>query len=595
MESLPHWNLETIYPRLDSVEFEQDVKSLDTFVSSIRNKLEDTSGQKGSFSDWLVSLLDDYQTALDTTETLYAYVSALLTVDTNDEAAMRGLNRVEEAALAIKAIHVQVINTLATYRKEIETAITTDERIAPFKFVLDELLTEQEHTMSEAEEDLAADLNRSGTDAWGRLQEAVSSNVDALWDEESGTRKTVIQLRSLAFDADRAVRKKAFEKELEIWKQHEVAFAYAINGVKGTTICLDKRRGYTDPLQRATMQARIGDAVLEALIGSIEKNLPIFRRYLKAKAHALGLPKLAFFDLFAPMGEMDKRYSYEEAKQFIIENFSNFHPPVGEFARMAFDREWIDSEPRSGKVGGAYCTSFPLRKETRILANFDHTFDGVSTIAHELGHSYHDYVTRDLPALLRHYPMTLAETASIFSQFVVLQGALEKAGGDERIALVEMFLQDATQTCVDILSRFYFERDLFAERRDGDVMANRLNAIMLNAQKSSYGDALDEDALHPYMWAVKGHYYSSELSFYNFPYAFGQLFGLGVYQLSQSDPENFGTRYDALLAHTGRDSAEVVAATVGCDITTQAFWQQSIDVIATYVDEFCELVGYKGD
>src|SRR5690554_4480431 len=236
MGSLPHWNLETIYPRLDSDEFEQDLKRLDSYVASIRSKLEYTGAQSGAFSDWLLSLLDDYQTAIDITETLYAYVSALLTVDTNDEAAMRGLNRVEEASLAIKAIHVQVINTLATYRSEIATALSSDERIAPYHFVLAELLTEQEHTMSEAEDNLAADLNRSGADAWGRLQEAISSNVDALWDEESSLRKTVIQLRSMAFDADRAVRKRAFEKELEIWRQHEVAFAYAINGVKGTTI-----------------------------------------------------------------------------------------------------------------------------------------------------------------------------------------------------------------------------------------------------------------------------------------------------------------------------------------------------------------------
>lgn len=595
MEALPHWNLQSIYPGIDSPEFNLDLKSLDGLVAAIKADLADDTGRKADFPLWLVTLLDDYQKALDTTETLYAFASALLTVDTNDERAMRGLNRVEEASLAIKAIHVQVINALGAYHEHVVAAIATDARIAPFHFVLQELLVEQEHTMSEAQEDLAADLCRSGTDAWGRLQEAVSSNVDALWDEDSGARKTVIQLRSLAFDADRSVRRKAFEKELAIWKQHEVAFAYAINGVKGTTITLDKRRGYRDPLQRAAMQARISDSVLDALIGTIEKNLPLFRRYLKAKAHALGLQKLAFYDLFAPVGELDKRYSYLEAKEFIIENFSAFHAPVGEFARMAFDKEWIDSEPRSGKVGGAYCTSFPLRKETRILANFDHTFDGVSTIAHELGHSYHDYVTKDLPALLRHYPMTLAETASIFSQFVVFQGALREASDKERTALVEGFLQDATQTCVDILSRFYFEKNLFEKRQDGDVMANQLSSMMVKAQKDSYGDALGEDALHPYMWAVKGHYYSSDLSFYNFPYAFGQLFGLGVYQLSQTDSENFGTRYDALLAHTGQDSAEAVAATVGCDITTRAFWQQSVDVIGTYVDEFCELVGYTGE
>lgn len=591
MNHLPHWNLDSIYPGIESPEFARDLASIPAVVAQLQSQLavSDTD-----FASWLLRVLETYQLAIDTTETLYAYASALLTVDTNDEKAMRGLNKVEEAALAIKNVHVQLLNALAGKQAAVRTVLHDDERLRPFAFVIGELLDEQEHTMSEAEEALAADLNRSGTDAWGRLQEAVSSNASVVWDEKSGERKTVIQLRSLAFEADRDVRKKAFDAEISVWKQHEIAFAYAINGVKGSTITLDKRRGYRDSLERATKQARITDAVLDAMIGTIEANLPVFRRYLRAKAHAIGVSKLAFYDLFAPVGGMDKRYSYEEARSFIIENFTSFHPPLGRFAAMAFDEQWIDSEPRQGKVGGAYCTSFPLRKETRILANFDHSFDGVSTIAHELGHAYHDLITCDLPALLRHYPMTLAETASIFSQFIIFQGALKDAGKQQQIALIEGFLQDATQTCVDILSRFYFERELFKQRAQGDLMADQLSRMMLDAQKASYGDALDTDALHPYMWAVKGHYYSTEVPFYNFPYAFGQLFGLGVYRLSAQDPQGFGARYDELLSRTGLESAPEVTASIGCDITGRPFWQESIDVIASYVDRFCDLTGYVG-
>ena len=587
MESLPRWNLTSIYQAVDSAEFEADLASLDGLVKSVRDLLARRDEVEQEFSSWLIALLDRYQEALDTAETLYAYTSALVTVDTGDAQAMHALNRVEEALLGMKSVHVQFIHALAACEADVERAIEADGRITPFRFVLHELLDEQRHTMSEEQEDLAADLSRSGTDAWGRLQEAISSTVDMQWDAEKGTRKTVIQLRSLAFDPDRAVRRRAYEAELDIWKQHQVAFAYALNGVKGTTITLDRRRGYHDPIERAISQARITDAVLDALIGSIERNLPLFRRYLRAKAHALGVPKLAFYDLFAPVGSEASHYSYEAARDFIVENFTQFHPPLGTFANRAFDAQWIDSEPRSGKVGGAYCTSFPLRKETRILANFDHTFDSLSTIAHELGHAYHDHVTKDLPALLRHYPMTLAETASIFSQFVIFQGALRIASAEQRISLIEGFLQDATQTCVDILSRFYFERNLFSERISGDVMADRLNAIMLNAQKATYGDALNESELHPYMWAVKGHYYSSELSFYNFPYAFGQLFGLAVYQ-SQVD-------FDQLLYRTGQESAPAVAQSVGCDITSEEFWQQGVDLIGTYVDQFCTLTGYEGE
>jgi len=591
MSQLPHWNLDSIYPGLDSREFANDLAALPLLVAQLETRLiSDTE-----VSGWLVGVLETYQEALDTYETLMAYTNALLTVNTNDGKAMRALNKVEEASLELKGIHVKLLNVLSGRKEEVRKVLAEDQDLTKFRFVLEELLKEQEHTMSEAEEALAADLSRSGTDAWGRLQEAVSSNADYLWDSTTGERKTVIQLRALAFEADRAVREKAFRAELSVWKQHEIAFAYALNGVKGTTITLDRRRGYRDPLQRATMQARITDQVLEALIGTIEKNLVVFRKYLRAKAHALGMKKLAFYDLFAPMGTIDKRYSYDEARAFIIENFTRFHQPLGEFAALAFDEQWIDSEPRAGKVGGAYCTSFPLRKETRILANFDHSFDGVSTIAHELGHAYHDKVTSGLPALLRHYPMTLAETASIFSQFIIFQGALQDADTPMQVALIESFLQDATQTCVDILSRFKFEREVFTQRVQGDLMAEQFSSAMLDAQKASYGDALDEHALHPYMWAVKGHYYSSEVPFYNFPYAFGQLFGLGVYRAYERNPEGFGARYDELLLRTGQDMAPAVTASIGCDITSESFWQESIDVIAAYTERFCRLVGYVGE
>ncbi len=587
MELVPHWNLESIYPGISSAEFEADLAALKKIEQDLK-ALVSTPGPVGEFKAWFTAVLDLVQQGWDTAETLGSFANAMLTVNTSDEKAMRGLNRVEEASLGIRAANVKVLNALAAHQDDVRQLLHHDSDFSRYTFVIEEMLEEQRHQMSEAEEDLAADLNRSGTDSWGRLQEAVSSSSDTLWDEASGERKTVIQLRSLAFDPDRQVREKAFRKELAVWKLHEVAFAYAINGVKGATITLDKRRGYGSPLERSVKQARITQEVLEALIGAIEDCLPMFRRYLKAKASLMGLPKLAFFDLFAPVGQQHKHYSFDEARSFIVENFRTFHKPLGDFAAMAFDKQWIDAESRSGKIGGAYCTSFPLRKETRVLCNFDHSFDGVSTIAHELGHAYHDKVTCMLPALLRHYPMTLAETASIFSQFIVFQGALKGADKDERLSLIEGFLQDSTQVCVDILSRFYFERELFAKRKEGDLMADELCRMMVDAQKRTYGEALDEQNLHPWMWAVKGHYYSSGLSFYNFPYAFGQLFGLGVYRLSQ-DGSDFGPRYDELLYSTGMDSAPTVTAKVGCDITKKSFWQGSLDIVGSYVDEFCAL------
>jgi oligoendopeptidase F len=585
MEHLPHWDLNSIYPSLQSAEFSADLLTLSSLVAKGKELL-----QAPEEASWLTEVLRIYQQALDTSETLYAYARALLSVNTADKEAMRAVNRVEEALMELRSFDVQLLNRLAQRKEEVLALVGEDQDLAPYAFVIKELLDLQSHTMSEEAEHLASDLNRSGTDAWSRLQEAISSTAQTKWE---GQTKTVIQLRSMAFDAQRSIRQKAFEAELGVWKHHEIALASALNGVKGTTLTLDSRRGYASPLERSAFQARISGQSLEAMIGSIEKSLPMFRRYLYAKAHALGLKRLAFYDLFAPLGTENRSYSYQEATAFIVEQFSRFHLPMGQFAQSAFEKNWVDSQPRSAKVGGAYCTSFPLAKESRILVNYDGTFDGLSTLAHEMGHAYHDSLTYHQGALLRQYPMTLAETASIFSQILVFQGAMEEASEKQQISLIEGFLQDATQTCVDILSRYYFENALFAKRKEGELLSDELNELMIDSQIKSYGDALDPQALHPYMWAVKGHYYSSDLSFYNYPYAFGQLFGLGVYRKGQ-ESDDFGPEYDRLLTFSGQDSVANVALTIGLDIDNASFWEQSLEVIGTYVEQFCTLVGYSG-
>ncbi len=436
-------------------------------------------------------------------------------------------------------------------------------------------------------ENLASDLARSGTDAFSRLQEAISSSATS---EEKGQSKTVTQLRNEAFHQDRAVRKAAFEKEVEVWKTHEVAFAAALNGVKGTTLTLDKARGYASPLERSLKQSRIEPEVLSALISTLEKNLPMFRGYLKAKAKALSLESCAFYDLFAPVGTGGKSYTFAEARTFIIRQFSLFSEDMGAFAEKAFDNNWIDAESRKGKVGGAYDTSFPLAQQSRILSNFDGSFNALSTLAHELGHAYHDSVVLAQSNLLRSYPMTLAETASIFSEYVVFQGAISSCEEDERHTLIEHFLQDTTQVCVDILSRFYFESSLFEKRSEGELIADELSALMVDSQKRSYGEGLS--VYHPYMWAVKGHYYSSDLSFYNYPYAFGQLFALGLYAQKQKDGRLFAAKYRSLLEKTGSASACEVALVLGCDITSEAFWQEGMDIIASYAQEFAHARDY---
>ena len=572
------WNLSPIYPAVDSKEFNDDLTRLKGLLADLRKELE--SGKAD-----IARLVEMENGISDIEETLGSYAYCNVSVNTTDKAAVNALNKVEELGMD-RAVCGTLFNTFVAEHKAEVDAFCSDH--PDYRYIFDEIAEDARHQMPKELEELAADLMRSGSDAFGRLQETISSSACA---ELDGKKLTVIQLRALATNADRETRRKAYEAELKVWKEHEIAFCYALNSIKGTSLSLEKRRNWESPIDRSIAGARISRKTLDALIGTLEKNLPMFRSYLKTKAKMLGLEKCAFFDLFAPVGKAEMTYTYDQARDFVVKQYGAFNPAMGEFAANAFDNNWIDPFPRAGKTGGAYDIYMPKIRESRVFANFDGTYDGVSTFAHELGHAWHDHVVSVKPAMLRSYPMTLAETASIFSEFIVFKGAVEQASEEQKVAIIEQFVQSACQVCVDILCRFYFEREVFEKRRDGELMPDEMSAIMIDCQKKTYGDGLDENLLHPYMWAVKGHYYSTGFSFYNYPYAFGQLFGLGLYNRSLTDKSGrpFYEKYNALLSLTGQLPAEQVAATAGIDITDPAFWQEGMDIIASYVKQLEEL------
>ena len=313
----------------------------------------------------------------------------------------------------------------------------------------------------------------------------------------------------------------------------------------------------------------------------------MFRDYMNTKAKLLGVDKLEFYDLFAPVGSSTKEYSFEEGSELVYKAYNAFSPESGAFVRNAIDNNWIDAEPRKGKRGGAYDTSFPLVGQSRVFMNYDGSYDSVSTLAHELGHAYHDSIVKDLPCSLADYPMTLAETASIFGENLLFEDVMASSSKDEQLAVLEQYVQGACQICIDILSRFYFEREAFRRRKDGELTPDEMCQIMLKAQEDTYGDAIRTK--HPYMWAVKSHYYSEGFSFYNYPYAFGQLFALGLFA-SRNDVPDFPAYYRAILKSTGSKSAVEVAKAAGIDIEDKAFWMKGINLIGTYAEKLKEWI-----
>ncbi|MDR2403707.1 MAG: M3 family oligoendopeptidase [Spirochaetaceae bacterium] len=599
---LPQWSLSSIYPSFDSPEYREDKRLLGERIGAFTELLnEPIPAEPAGAASRTLSLIRAWEIAGDTAENLAAYAEAVYTADTRDGRALAEINAIEAIGLPLGKASAIFLNRLTERGELLRGLVETDADLRPYAFFIGESLKRAAFQMEPELEDLANDLARSGGDAWTRLHGVISSTVQVPWDPATGEVKTVIALRDLAFSPDRAVRERAYRAELEAWKSVELPLAAALNGVKGTTITLDNRRGWrgTGPtsasaavtaLKKSCFQSRLEEGTLRALIAAMEDSLPLFRRYLKAKAAHIGLSACAFYDLFAPIGAKAGTYGWEKGADFIVKRFSVFDPEMGAFARRVFDESRIDAEGREGKVGGAYCIGFPLAGESRILCNFEGSFDSVSTVAHELGHAWHHELLKDLSRSRLRYPMTLAETASIFAETIVLEGALAEAegadGAAERLDLIEGSLKDSCQVIVDILSRYYFERELFARRERAELSPVELNAIMIEAQQKTYGDGLDPRFLHPYMWAVKSHYYSPDLVFYNYPYAFGLLFSLGLYARYQREGPGFAADYRDLLRLTGQASAEEVARSAGFNIADEEFWQEGIAIIGKRVEEF---------
>ena len=535
------------------------------------------------------TVLTRYNAVLEAAGTLSAYIHAFVSTDSRDQVAQARRSEFQQHAVRLAQLGTRFTAWIGSL--DVEELIARSEVAREHAYMLRRARERAAHLMSPAEEALAAELNVTGGGAWARLHGDFTSQL-CVPVEIKGRRQELPMsvVRNLAYEPDREVRQQAYQAELQAWERAALPLAAAMNCVKGEVDTLARRRRWETPLDAALFDNSIDRQTLDAMMEAAHASFPDFRRYLKAKARALGLPVLAWYDLFAPVGQATRRWEFEEAAAFIVEQFAGYAQRLSDFAARAFRERWIDAEPREGKRDGAFCM-WLRRGESRILANYKPTFGGVRTLAHELGHGYHNLNLAGRTMLQRATPMVLAETASIFCETIVRDAALREADRAEQLEILEGTLQGACQVVVDITSRFLFEQAVFEQRRRRELSIQELNELMLDAQRRTYGDGLDQQTLHPYMWAAKPHYYSTGRSFYNFPYMFGLLFGLGLYARYQEDPERFRAGYDELLSSTGMASAPDLAARFGIDLRTPAFWHASLDIVRADIDRFEALVG----
>ena len=584
------WNLDALYTSFDAPEFKRDMERLDQEIEKIQRwtteNFADIQNPAQKLEDFIKMMNEFYH--LFTRLSGFAHLT--LSTEAKNEVALKYEDVFDEKVTALTKPEVTFTKWLGKL-ENLDAIINSNTYVKAHEFVIKEKANENKYLLSDEEEVLIAKMKNTGSNAWAKLQEMLSSTllVDITVDGEQ-KRLPLPVVRNMAYSDNAKLRKTAYDAELASYKQIEVSTAASLNGIKGEVITLAKMRGYTSPLEMTVINARMDMQTLDAMLTAIKESLPAFHKYFHKKGELLGHKNgLPFFEMFAPVGNADMKFTYEEARDYIVKNFRTFSDELADFAANAFDERWIDAETREGKRGGAFCSNLHVIKQSRILSNFDGSFSNMTTLAHELGHGYHGAKLMEETFLNAEYPMPIAETASIFCETIVKEAVLKNANQEEAFTLLEGDIGDAGQVIVDIYSRFLFESELFKRREEGAVSVNELKEIMMDAQKQAYGNGLDHDHLHPYMWACKPHYYYASRNFYNFPYAFGLLFAKGLYAEYLKRGDEFVASYDKLLSMTGKMNITDVTMEMGIDVRNVEFWRGSLKLIEKNIEKFINL------
>lgn len=585
------WSLNELYPDFESEKYKNDLERLNKLIQGFTNWAERDLKLDGD----KVVLLEDYikfsGEILTTFIKLRGFANLSSSVDARDERAIQEMDKLSLVYASLTKPEVDFKNFLNKI-DALDELIEESKLLKEHRFILKDMKENTKYLLSEKEEVLISKMRNTGSNAWGNLQNQLSSKllVDIILDGKEEKIPLPI-VRNLAYSKDPEVRKKGYYAEIKAYKKIEESSAAALNGIKGEVITISKLRRFESPLAETLVKSRMDKKTLDTMIDTMEEFLPVFHKYFRKKAEILGHKNgLPFYDIFAPIGDVDIKFTYDEAIDYIVKNFNKFSEKLGSFVGEAYDKNWLDVEPREGKRGGAFCSNLHPIGESRVLSNFNGSFSNMTTLAHELGHAYHGSKLMDESILNSSYPMPIAETASIFCETLVVNAALEEASKTEALSILESSISDAAQVIVDIYSRFVFESMLFAAREHHPLSVIELKEIMMEAQKRAYGDGLDHSILHPYMWLNKPHYYSAGLNFYNFPYAFGLLFSKGLYAEYLKRGDEFVEEYDDLLNATGKNTIRDVALKMNIDIHNPEFFRDSLKLIEKDIEKFINLV-----
>ncbi|PYE48165.1 M3 family oligoendopeptidase [Paenibacillus barcinonensis] len=588
----PVWDLESIFSGGSSSEaFAAYLNDLDKDVRTLQQTVQQMSApatlEDAAAFEPVLSLLQSCYVRISEGS---AFVSCLSAQNQQDKKAAQLQGTVSSIAAMLNSSKSMLDSTFSETPDDVWNQWLAQADMQPLSFVLNESRTQARDKMSPELEGLALELGVDGYHGWGKFYNTIVSKVNIPFEQDGETvMLSAGQAANKLSDSERDVRERVFSSWEQAWTEVEDFCADTLNHLAGFRLKLYEKRGWQDILKEPLAINRMSRQTLDAMWNVINGTKPVLVKYLERKAKLLGVDKLSWSDVDAPVGKSVGKVTYDEAALTIVEQFARFSPKLSSFAKMAFEKRWIEAEDRPGKRPGGFCTSLPLSKATRIFMTFSGTASNVSTLAHELGHGYHQHIMEELPALNQRYAMNVAETASTFAEMIVADALVQTARDEqEKLALLEDKIQRSVAFFMNIHARFLFENRFYEQRKKGLVSAEELSRLMVEAQEEAFCGILA--SAHPHFWASKLHFYLTGVPFYNFPYTFGYMFSAGIYARAQQEGTAFADKYDDLLRDTGRMTVEQLAQKhLGADLTQADFWQAAADLVAADIEQFLQM------
>ncbi|ETI67177.1 M3 family oligoendopeptidase [Neobacillus vireti] len=590
------WDLDVFFKGgSDSPELQKHLIKTEELIQNFEAKVNNwTPINSPNDANYLQELLTDLEVAAKKLIQAGAFVGCLLAQNTEDKKAYSLDAKITSLSAGFQTALGSLDNLLTSIDDGVWQQLVTVEPLKELAFVLTESREKAKEKLSKEEEALISALEVDGYHSWGQLYDLIVSKIKVSFTENGEEKQlSVGQAHNKFSSSERDVRSAVFKNWEKAWGEQADFLAKTLNHLSGFRLNVYKKRGWEDVLKEPLSINRMEKETLETMWAVISENKQKLVQYLERKAKLLGLEKMSWFDLDAPYGNTESKVSYQEGAEFIEQNFAHFGDKMAAFAKIAFEDQWIEAEDRPGKAPGGFCTGLPESKQSRIFMTYSGTPSNVSTLAHELGHAFHSFAMRDVPFLNCNYAMNVAETASTFAEMIVADAAVKNAKDEEeKLVLLDDKIQRTVALLMNIHARFLFETRFYEERKHGTVTVEKLNELMLEAQKEAYCGALEE--YHPLFWASKLHFFITGVPFYNFPYTFGYLFSLGIYAKALEEGKGYEEKYMALLRDTASMTVENLAEKhLQVDLTQKDFWEKAVHICLDDIDEFLELTKDK--